>query len=236
MPNVSAEIKVNAQLGCPVGDAMCGFTEGMSLLIFDDSGTWDSFDVTQVQESALHLQHRGQQFNKAYDSGANIAQAEWHTYYLDADTRRLMHYDGLTTDTPLVDHVVGLTFTYYGDPKPPTAPKPKPGFENCVIDTNGDPKLAVLSANDQSLVELDPAILRDGLPELCGANSNVFDPDLYRVRKVRVAIRVQVENDALRGSNNLLFRNPGRARVGGSYVPDYEMAFEVTPRNLNLSR
>jgi hypothetical protein len=64
----------------------------------------------------------------------------------------------------------------------------------------------------------------------------VFDPDLYRVRKVRVSIRVQVENDALRGSNTLLFRNPGRARVGSSFVPDYEMAFEVTPRNLNLSR
>jgi type II secretory pathway pseudopilin PulG len=236
MPNVSAEIKVNAQLGCPVGDPMCGFNEGMSLLIFDDTGTWDSFDVTQVQESALHLQHRGQQFNKAYDSGANIAQAEWHTYYFDAATNRLMHYDGLNTDTPLVDNVVGVTFTYYGDPDPPMAPKPKPGFENCVIDVNGDPKLAVLSANDQSLVELDPAILKDGLPELCGANSNVFDPDLYRVRKVRVSIRVQAANEVLRGSNPLLFRNAGRARVGGSFVPDYEMVFEVTPRNLNLSR
>jgi hypothetical protein len=236
MPQPSSEIKVNAQLGCPVGDDLCGFEEGRSLLIFDDTGTWDSFDVTQVQESALHLQHRGQNFNKAYDAGANIAQAEWHTYYFDATTRRLMHYDGLETDTPLVDNVVGLTFTYYGDPNPPKLPMPKPGMENCIIDTDGKPKLPLLSAANESLVELDPDILRDGLPELCGANSNVFDPDLYRVRKVRVAIRVQVENDALRGSNSLLFRNPGHARVGGSFVPDYTMAFEVTPRNLNLSR
>jgi hypothetical protein len=236
MPNVSAEIKVNAQLGCPVGDDLCGFEEGMSLLIFDDTGTWDSFDVTHVQEAALHLQHRGQKFNKAYDSGSNIVQAEWHTYYHDVTTRRLMHYDGLTTDTPLVDNVVGLTFTYYGDPNPPMIPMPKPGMENCIVDTDGKPKLPLLSAANESLVELDPDILRDGLPELCGANSNVFDPDLYRVRKVRIAIRVQVENDALRGSNSLLFRNPGHARVGGSFVPDYTMAFEVTPRNLNLSR
>lgn len=239
MPQPSSEIKVNAQPNCPSGDPLCGFEEGMSLLIFDDSGTWDSFEVTEVQSDALHVQHRGQVYNKAYEAGANIVQAEWHTYYFDAANSRLMHYDGLRTDTPLVDNVVGLVFSYYGIPEPPTEPKPVIGTENCVVDAAGNPKLAVLPSAGQSLVELDPAILTDGgvgAVPWCGANANVFDPDLYRIRKVRVSLRVQVAPAALRGTSTVLFRHPGVARVGDRYVPDYEMVFDVTPRNLNLAR
>lgn len=239
MPQPSSEIKVNAQPNCPQGDPLCGFEPGMSLLIFDDSGTWDSFEVTSVQTDALHLQHRGQVFNKVYETGANIVQAEWHTYYFDAANNQLRHYDGLQTDTPLVDNVVGLVFTYYGTPNPPTEPKPLIGTENCVVDAAGNPKLAVLPSSSQSLVELDPAILTDGgtgAVAWCGANANVFDPDLYRIRKVRVSVRVQVGLGSLRGSSTMLFRNPGSATVGGRYVPDYEMVFDVTPRNLNLAR
>lgn len=239
MPLPSSEIKVNQQPNCPQGDPLCGFKDDMSLLIFDDSGTWDSFEVTNVQTDALHLQHRGQDFNKAYEAGANIVQADWHTYYFDAANNQLRHYDGLQTDTPLVDNVVGLRFTYFGTPDPPTEPKPVIGTENCVIDTAGKPKLAVLPSDSQSLVELDPAILTDGgvgAVAWCGANSNVFDPDLYRVRKVRVSLRVQVGPVSLRGSSTMLFRNPGVASVGDRYVPDYEMVFDVTPRNLNLTR
>jgi hypothetical protein len=239
MPQPSSEVKVNAQQNCPQGDPLCGFEDGMSVLIFDDSGTWDSFGVTNVQTDALHLQHRGQVFNKAYEIGANIVQAEWHTYYYDAANNQLRHYDGLQTDTPLVDNVVGLRFTYYGTPNPPTEPKPVIGTENCVIDAAGNPKLAVLPSDSQSLVELNPAILTDGgvgAVNWCGANANVFDPDLYRIRKVRVSLRVQVAPQSLRGSSTVLFRNPGVASVGDRYVPDYEMVFDVTPRNLNLAR
>jgi hypothetical protein len=39
-----------------------------------------------------------------------------HTYYLKRDdaagTAQLMHYDGVDTDAPVVDHVVGLAFEY----------------------------------------------------------------------------------------------------------------------------
>jgi prepilin-type N-terminal cleavage/methylation domain-containing protein len=239
MPQPSAEIKVNAQPNCPVGDTLCGFKNDMSLLIFDDTGTWDSFEVTNVQDEALHLQHRGQVFNKAYDEGANIVQADWHTYYLNAATNQLMHYDGLTTETPVVDNVVGLLFTYFGTPNPPTEPKPVIGVENCVVGADGKPKLDVLPGDSESLVELDPAILTDGgvgVVTWCGANANVFDPDLYRIRKVRVTLRMQVGLASLRGSDTVLFRKPGLAKVGDRFVPDYEMVFDVTPRNLNLTR
>jgi prepilin-type N-terminal cleavage/methylation domain-containing protein len=128
MPKQSSEIKVNAQAGCPVGDELCGFETGMSVLIFDDTGAWETFTITGVQTSALHLQHRGQDFQKAYDANTYITHVMTHTYYLSTDaateTYQLRHYDGGVTDLPIVDNVVGLSFEYYGESQPPMLKKP----------------------------------------------------------------------------------------------------------------
>jgi hypothetical protein len=241
MPNESAEIKVQAQPNCPDGDDLCGFTEGMGVLIFDDEGHYESFEITRVQTSALHMQHRGQAFQTSYDTGATIVQAEWSHYYWDSNRLQLRHYDGIETDVPVLDNVVGLTFTYFGDPDPPRYPEPTIGVENCIIDASGNPKLPVLTlgagalSTSGSLVEIDPAIFKAG--ELCGGGTNAFDADLYRVRKVGVRIRIQAGDPELRGVDTRFFAQPGVARgsVGG-WVPDYELRFDVTPRNMNLVR
>ena len=235
MPNVSAEIKVAAQPNCPSGDELCGFKEGMSVLVFDNTGAWESFEITQVQTSALHLQHRGTKFQKAYDAGANIVEAQFHTYWLDTVNDRLMHYDGIVTDLPVADNVVGLNFRYYGDPNPPLAPKPVIGTANCLFDVSGNSLLPTLAATSGSLVELTQAMLTDG--PWCGVGgSSQFDADLFRVRKVRVTVRTQAASPWFRGTNATLFRNAGTAGPGDRYIPDYSTSFEVTPRNLNLSR
>ena len=236
MPNVSAELKVNGQSNCPLGDSLCGFSEGMSLLIFDTDGSWDSFNVTQVQEAAMHLQHRGQQFTKSYPAGANVAQAEFHTYYYSAAQNQLRHYDGLQTDLPLVDNVVGVSFRYFGETAPPTTPTPASGVANCVVGATGDPLLPVLTATDGELVELTEALLTDGPWCPDAASPNRYDADLLRIRKVRVALRVQAADSTLRGSSTALFANPGTAKTGQRFVPDYNTTFEVAPRNLNLTR
>jgi hypothetical protein len=49
-------------------------------------------------------------------------------------------------------------------------------------------------------------------------------------------VRVQAANPAFRGSDAALFMKPGKARGGDRYVPDYRLTFDITPRNLNLSR
>lgn len=246
MPNVSAELKVKKEPNCPKGDALCGFEEGMDVIIFDTSGHFDVFTITEVQADAAHLQHRGQDLSIPYEVGASITQIVSYTYYWcrpvngrvcpdDPSAWQLRRYDGYMRDVPLVDNVVDVRFEYFGDPNPPLNPKPKVGLSNCLYDELGNyigP--GVLPTTDGSLAELPLTVLSDG--PWCGGSGNLFDADLLRIRKVRIALRVQVADPSLRGTNTQLWRNPGTTQGGPRAVADYTVAFDVTPRNLNLAR
>jgi hypothetical protein len=268
MPSQSSEIKVNAQPGCPNGDDLCGFHDGMMVLIFDATGAFETFQITQVQSSALHLQHRGQDFQKAYDAGANISQVAAYTYWLKQDdvakTYQLMRYDGYQSDLPIIDDVVGLNFEYYGDPNPAIlrpgmipattyAPAPPAlgvdnpndlwgAGENCAFMVNGGlqvSRMAQLGPANSGLVKLTQAQLTDG-PWCPDANASMkYDVDLFRIRKVKVTLRVQVADESLRGKAGSapgLFVKYGTSKSGERFVPDQEIKFDVTPRNLNLGR
>ncbi len=238
MPNVSAELKVKNQQNCPQGQNLCGFKVGMGVAIFDTSGNFDTFTVTEVQSAAGHLQHRGQQFSKEYGVGSQVTEIVSYTYYLDRTTNQLRRYDGVQTDVPLVDNVVDLRFDYFGDPQPPRAPTPPIGTANCVVDRSTDPSgvplLPVLTPTDGSLVALTAAMLTDG--PYCGGSGNQYDADLLRVRKLRVTLRMQVTNPALRGGTAVDGTTQRYGAGGERYVPDYIVSFDVSPRNMNLSR
>ena len=49
-------------------------------------------------------------------------------------------------------------------------------------------------------------------------------------------MRVQVASAELRGPAGILFTRGGTSKGGAKYVPDQEIRFEITPRNLNLGR
>ncbi len=237
MPTPSTELKVHDQPHCPRGRQLCGFNQNDEVIIFDSTGNFDTFTVTEVQDDAGHLQHRGQDFNHQYDPGASITQVRSHTYYLDAANRQLRDYDGDDSDFPVVDNVVGLRFDYFGDPAPPMQPKPPSGQANCLYDALGNytaSGMTTLTTGDGSLAPLPITMFRDG--PWCGSGSNQFDADLYRVRKVRVTLRIQTPLAALRGQNPTLFVNPGTSRTGQKFIPDLVTSFEVSPRNMNLSR
>lgn len=268
MPNQSAELKVAAESGCPNGSNLCGFTEGMQVLIYDDTGAYDTMTITQVQDSAAHLQHNQQgDLSKSYGVGAKVVQMQGHVYFLDTTTRQLMHYDGYQTVTPVLDEVVGLTFEYYGDPNPPAlrdgngltsqvvtyGPKPPaigqpnpgggwPNGENCTIkmDPGGLYQMPRLTSyGTQGLTLLTQAQLTDGPWCPNATNANRFDADLFRIKKVRVTLRLQTGNASLRGSmlqgSDSIWVNPG-AGTGNRLVPDQQVRFEVSPRNMNLIR
>jgi hypothetical protein len=93
------------------------------------------------------------------------------TYYLRSvvpGTFQLMQYDGGLSDLPMLDHVVRLSFDYFG---PATAGGP--------------------------LVRLEPATLVDG-PWIEDAAHKMFDADLLRVREVRALLRVESTDPFLR--------------------------------------
>jgi Prokaryotic N-terminal methylation motif len=238
MPPQSAELKVTIQANCPTdpkSPKLCGFKEGMEVIIFDDSGNYDTFTITEVQDDAVHVQHRGSDLNYKYAAGASITQMVSYTYYLDRTTHQLKRYDGHAKEEAIVDNVVDLRFTYFGDPNPPTQPQPKLTVANCLYDAAGNyADLPVLPATDGSLAELTAEQLTDG--PMCGTGDNQYDADLLRIRKIRVTMRVQVATASLRGRDTTLFMNPGTAKGGERYVPDYQLSFDISPRNLNLTR
>jgi prepilin-type N-terminal cleavage/methylation domain-containing protein len=236
MPPQSAELKVTYPPNCQVPKELCGFEIGMTVLIFDDTGHWDVFTLTQVQDDAAHVQHRGQGLNYTYGAGSTITQAVSNTYYRNAATNQLMVYDGYNTETAIVDNVVDLRFEYFGDPAPPTTPDPGiGGGANCIYDAMHNlVGLPTLTADEGSLTILKPEQLIDG--PWCGGGDNEFDADLLRIRKVRVTLRMQASDASLRGKNPLAFLNPGRATQSMTMVPDYQVRFDITPRNLNLIR
>ena len=144
----------------------------------------------------------------------------------------------------LCDASVKGPFTTYG-PKPPCLASAGTGGyaagENCAFQVvNGVqvPRMVTLTGNSGQ-VELTQAMLTDG-PWCPGADStnypNRFDADLLRVRRVKVTIRVQAALTTLRGPAGVLFMHGGSSRGGERYLPDQEVSFSVTPRNMTLGR
>ena len=272
MPMSSAELKVDAMLNCGPDrkTALCGFEEGMRVIIFDPTGAFDWMTITEVQDAALHMQHNRDKLTNTYASNAAITQVATHTYYLQSDdatsTWQLRHYDGDQVDLPVLDDVTKLEFQYFGEPQPPRllpgavlsndfgpwttyGPKPPvlaedragdtwPAGENCIFQVvNGQhaPRLPVLG-DGVAQVELTGAMFQDG--PWCPDDSKTerWDADLLRIRRIRVTARVQVSKSYLRGADAVLFSKPGSATSGYRIVPDQEIRFDVTPRNMNLGR
>jgi prepilin-type N-terminal cleavage/methylation domain-containing protein len=279
MPTPSAELKVTKQAGCPVGDDLCGFKEGMRVLIMNPfNGAYDVFTITNVQDNALHLQHRDDKFTVAYPAGSWITEIISHTYYLEDngnDTFQLRHYDGYKSDLPLVDNVVDFRVEFLGDPLPPQVIKPSsdpigpwttygprppelgksngdfpwPDGENCLFRVDpgtglqtARPEIQALGGPANAPVLMPAAMLTDG--PWCPAETTndgtdlptKYDADMLRVRQLRITLRVQVADAVLRGPAGTLFRHAGTSRGGEKYIPDQEIRFDISPRNLNLGR
>ena len=235
-PTVDLQVDTTAG-GCPTGGP-CGFATGMRGLIFDTTAVgagYDLFTATSVNIDQVGHGGSNPSFSMSYAANVSrVVEVRQPVYYLDAVNNQLRHYDGYETDLPLVDDVVGLTFTYFANPDPNSAPKPPTGLGNCVYAAGDPPSPLLANLGTSTLTALTPTQLTDG--PVCGVSSNQFDGDLLRVQKVGVAIRVQVAREDLRGDDPLQFANLGRATRGNAWVPDFTMRFQVTPRNLNLLR
>jgi hypothetical protein len=104
-----------------------------------------------------------------------------------------------------------------------------------VVNGQTVPRLAALST-DHTEVLLTQAQLTDGPWCPDAARADRFDADLLRIRKVRVDLRVQAALSALRGPAGILFTRGGTSTSSTRYLPDQEIRFDISPRNLNLGR
>jgi hypothetical protein len=254
MPTASSQIVIDTEPGCPrdgrtgLVDPLCGFkANATKAAIFDGTGAFDMLSLTSADETAqaLDFQHPQQRaLSKAYLGSASnhlskIVEISSHVYYLNTATHQLMHYDGISTVTPVLDNVAGLDFEYYGDPSPPIFARagkdqtvtygpspPAPGVtqapfapgENCTWQMSGGgqvTRLASLGSPGGGLLRLTASQLTDGPWCPDDINVNRYDADLLRIRRVRVTLRVASGTDS---------------------VPDRSVRFDVSPRNLNFGR
>jgi hypothetical protein len=182
----SADVPVLAQPACPPIAPLCGFTAGMNVVIFDDTGAYDTFTIASIDSAALTISRASGDLSKAYDAGASVAEVSSVTHWLNAAASQLSRYDGVQSDAAEADNIASIAFEYYGD-------------------AGG------------SLVKLDPAILADGPWHPDPVNVNRWDVDLLRVRRIVVTVRV-------------------RSALAVLKLPDEELRFDVTPRNLGGER
>lgn len=265
LPSGSAVATIAPGGGCPPADPTCGFMAGTTVVVMSHSGARDLFTVTAVDGSLLSLDHNLADSAFVHAASATtLAEVIAQTYFLRTDPAlgyaQLRRYDtGAGADVPVVDHVVGLVFEYWGEADPPRmidgaaparttyGPLPPPTGvqwtayppgENCVFTRsplgNVVPRLAQWSAQPE-LVPLSAASLTDGPWCPDDASPNRYDADLLRVRQVVMTVRVEAAADSVRGPAGRLFTRAGTAR-DGRWVPDRQLRLVVVPRALSRGR
>jgi type II secretory pathway pseudopilin PulG len=215
--------------GCPAGP--CAFAAGDRVLIFepfDARGAHEVFTVAAFDPAGPTLSASAP-LTRAYAAGSPVVGVIQHVYYLDRPGKRIMMYDGDRSDLPLVDHVVDLRFTYYGDPRPRASEPPPAGAASCAY-APGSPPVPLLEDLGGSALKVFPAArLTDG--PVCGEPPYTFDADLLRVRRIGVTIRLETESTEFRGSGPA-FLTPGSSADANRMIPDLVVAFDVSPRNM----
>ena len=232
MASGSTAMELAAVTGCPV--PTCGFAEGSAAMLIDPDGSYDIVTITGVAAASLTVRARGAASGRTHRVGSPVLSIDSSSFFVDPSTFVLHRYDGDASDVPAIDDVVAMDVRYYGATGPPAWPRPPAGEANCLYDAGGAYLSALMPAlaGVGGLVELTDAMLTDG--PWCGSGGTRFDADLLRVRRIRVTVRLQASDPAVRGSDRRRFLNPGPATRDASMVPDVIVSIDVTPRNLGL--
>ena len=217
-----ADIPLATAVGdCPRGAGGCGFRAGSLALVFEPSGRSDIVRVAQAAAGALGLEPLGPGPAQAFAAGASVVPLAVRAYRLDRSAAQLRYQNGWVTDVPVLDGVVGLTVRYFGRPTLTADVRAGGPFAPCLAGADADEAPAALPEE-----ELSAAVLTDG--PWCGGRLP-FDVDLFRVRRVRIDVRVQALAAQHRGPDPLRFAAPGAARH--NLAADLTGVIEVTPRS-----
>jgi prepilin-type N-terminal cleavage/methylation domain-containing protein len=227
-----------------------GFAPNVLAVVFDETGAYDTFRVTAIQDAPPALVHAGGALSKTYAAGASVARIVSATYWMRADTTsgasELMRYDGWQSDVPVADDVIGLAFEYFGDPSPPILRKalsepegpwtsygPKPpeiDVDDAATTVYGSGENCTFAVIDGATASR-PEMIHLGSSSLVTLTASQLtdgpwcpdpaDPRRYDADLLRIR-RVRV---TLRVRASRTFFHP---------LPDRQSIFDVTPRNLSL--
>lgn len=264
MPADSSDLVIETGSGCAAVPPPCGFVRDSQVMVSDDSGAFDLYAVDDVIGPALRVSHLFPSGPRAYTAGATVTAVRVQTYFLGPDARTgvsgLRRYEGgQRGDVPVVDHVVGLRFDYWGErlapsallasgreptyrttygPSPPrstAAGRGYPSGENCVFIRDGvfEPRARLdalgLASSRPGLVRMSAADLTNG-PWCPGDTDGYrYDADLFRIRAVDVWLQVEAADDA-RGLPSSLFRRGGQSLSARRWVRDAEVHMRVNAR------
>ena len=200
----------------------CGLSDrgGGLVLVFDATGRSDLYRITNLSGATASLQHvRGGA--PAYGAGSFIAPVLVRGFYLDHGAERLRVHNGAGSDLPFVDGVVEFAVRYFGVPQPslPPAVRPAAATAPCLV------AAAVTAPPATGTDVLDPALFGDDLS--CGGETP-FDVDLFRIRRVRIDLRLRVTDGAWRRPAS----GPPLTPVRSGAIRDVAASLDVVPRSL----
>jgi hypothetical protein len=194
---------------CPVLDG-CGVRDGLPLLWLESRPGFQLGEAAAVDAAGLQVVGVTPVADDALVAGVEIV-----SYRFDAARGELVRGRAGGRGLAVAGHLAAFVVELWGDGDPPAGPRWPPGEETCVTLADGRPRLAAWAPPGAPSIRLDAARLADG--PWCGAAPFRFDADLFRVRRVRVRLRLEADGDAVRG---------GTAR---REVRDVEMTIDVAP-------
>jgi hypothetical protein len=242
--------------GCPAGAAGCAFVAGDPVMLADGLGRVEVSEVGSTGPDGEFLTLL-EPLAGAYPAGSVVSSGFVRSYYARADPstgalqlRRRDH----GSDQPFLDHLAGFTVEHFGVADPPAlqmgdegrlfpsygpAPRPAanpadgPYSSSCAFTVaNGVPLTALqpLAAAPGGLARVPLSALQDGPWCPDGTAAARLDLDAYRVRSLRLTVRMQAPVRWLRGANPAWFAHPGRGRSAGRLVPDVVAVFDLAVR------
>jgi hypothetical protein len=195
---------------CPALVDGCGLRAGLPLLWLEARPGFELGEAAVVDASGLDVPGVTPSADEAL-----VAAVEIVSYRFDAARGELLRSRARGRGLPLAGHVTAFVVELWGDGDPPAGPRWPPGDETCVTLADGSPRLTAWAPPGTPSIRLEVARLADG--PWCGTAPFRFDADLFRVRRVRVRLRLEADGDAVRSGT------PTRN------VRDIELALDVAP-------
>jgi prepilin-type N-terminal cleavage/methylation domain-containing protein len=225
---------------CALTTAVCGFDIGDVAVVFDERGHFDVLEVAAVSELLSRITPAAP-LSYAYDTGAWVLAVRVDRFGLVRQvdgSQTLTRLSWAGAREPMVDGVVDLEVRAWGKGPPPEMrdadvgpglaqyglhpPEPlQPDPDNVFVDgthcmvmrTGGAPssRLASYEAGAEGLVSFGPTELSDG--PWCPAEGwpGAFDADLFRLSRIDLRLRVEVQSAEFRGPAGSLFTRGGTA-------------------------